>query len=87
MMPLREAVIEKTRYSRATVDEVARYLPSGYTAVGEPDGTIRITGRDHHGWTLDGYVIPRLQSGMIYAHEVEPTAESIAADGYRRFNP
>lgn len=28
-----------------------------------------IEGEDNAGWTLDGYVIPRLASGMIYATE------------------
>lgn len=51
------------------------YLPHNYqaccvdnSATGE--GYIRITGLDDSGWTLDGYVIPRLQSGLIVAKEI-----------------
>jgi hypothetical protein len=29
-----------------------------------------IEGEDNAGWTLDGYVIPRLASGLIFAKEV-----------------
>ena len=30
-----------------------------------------IGGEDSHGWTLDGYVIPRLASGMYFAKEID----------------
>lgn len=30
-----------------------------------------IAGRDQAGWTLDGYVIPRLASGMIFGREID----------------
>ena len=30
-----------------------------------------IEGRDVAGWTLDGYVIPRLASGVIWAEEID----------------
>lgn len=46
---------------------VARYLPSNYTVVGtDSDGCVVIAGEDSAGWTLDGYVLPRLASGWIY---------------------
>ena len=32
---------------------------------------IVVFGHDNAGWTLDGYVIPRLASGMIFAQEVK----------------
>jgi hypothetical protein len=43
-----------------------------------PDGVITrderliavIEGRDASGWTLDGYVLPRLASGLIFGEEV-----------------
>jgi hypothetical protein len=39
-----------------------------------------IGGYDDHGWTLDGYVIPRLASGLIGAREVsEQTAREVVA--------
>lgn len=63
----RTATISSTR---ANLETVERYLPFNYSASLAHDGSIVITGEDHHGWTLDGYVIPRLASGMIYAREV-----------------
>jgi hypothetical protein len=49
--------------------EVLAYMPSNYTA--RIDGSqIIIEGVDMAGWTLDGYVIPRLASGLITAKEV-----------------
>jgi hypothetical protein len=30
-----------------------------------------VSGADMAGWTLDGYVIPRLASGLIWAEEVD----------------
>jgi len=87
MEKLRAAVIERGRNGHPTVSQVQRYMPSNYSAVGEPDGSIRICGRDSAGWTLAGYVLPRLASGMIYATEVQPTAAEDAADAYRRWNP
>jgi hypothetical protein len=58
------------------------YLPANYHIVpgtaaissvhgGGTQLVARIEGRDRAGWTLDGYVIPRLQSGLIYAREVD----------------
>ena len=61
-------------------EHVQDYLPQGYTAKIEylPATTpltsnatrIVIRGYDIAGWTLDGYVIPRLASGLIVADEV-----------------
>lgn len=51
------------------IAEVRAYLPSNYQAE-ERDGVIYIVGTDNAGWTLDGYVIPRLASGLIWATEV-----------------
>ena len=48
---------------------VREYLPSNYTATSTEDG-ILISGHDSHGWTLDGYVIPRLASALIAVQEV-----------------
>lgn len=49
--------------------QVQAYLPDNYTAT-EHDGTVWIAGYDRLGWTLDGYVLPRLASGLIIAEEV-----------------
>jgi hypothetical protein len=62
--PIRYAVVD-----RVAPDRVAPYLPENYAASDAcPDGCCTlITGRDVAGWTLDGYVIPRLASGLIIA--------------------
>ncbi len=55
------------------LEDVQSYLPSNYSASIDPDnGQILIVGRDSHGWTLEGYVIPRLASALIPAKEVQP---------------
>jgi hypothetical protein len=51
-----------------TLDLVRCYLPSNYTA-NQVGDEIVITGTDVAGWTLDGYVIPRLGSALISAKE------------------
>lgn len=57
------------------------YLPGNYRIIhedvfGPEDGrTLRpifvIEGTDSHGWTLDGYVIPRYASGLIQCKEID----------------
>jgi hypothetical protein len=69
-----------TRYAivrgglNVTLRLVRNYLPSNYTADETPDGVIVISGVDYCGWTLDGYVLPRLGSGLIAAFESVPEA-------------
>lgn len=46
---------------------VGRYLPSNYSTIPTPHGII-VWGRDFRGWTLDGYVLPRLASGWYFPH-------------------
>jgi hypothetical protein len=62
----------KRFHGRPTADEVRPYLPANYRIRYHDDEKIIITGADDHGWTLDGYVIPRLGSGLISATEVNP---------------
>ena len=56
--------------------EVAAYLPMHYKVLNstEKDGDdcLLIAGEDVAGWTLDGYIIPRLGSGMIHCEEITP---------------
>jgi hypothetical protein len=52
-----------------SVGLVRDYLPSNYQALVVGDD-IFIEGEDSHGWTLDGYVIPRLASALISVTEV-----------------
>lgn len=52
---------------------VLQYLPGNYNAHlirFENTLVISIQGEDNHGWTLDGYVLPRLASGNIFPTEV-----------------
>jgi hypothetical protein len=57
-------------------EQLKAYMPGNYEIVGRtPIGasnTVQflIVGRDVAGWTLDGYVIPRLASGMYFATEI-----------------
>lgn len=48
---------------------IRRYLPSNYIAF-TWGKDVMIEGEDVAGWTLDGYVIPRLASGGFYASEM-----------------
>lgn len=57
-------------YGDERLDTVKRYMPSNYRAYHGTDGKIYIVGEDFAGWTLEGYVIPRLSSGLIAAKEI-----------------
>jgi hypothetical protein len=78
-MVQRVAVIRKAT-TPWPLRSVRAYLPDNYEAVEYPDGIV-VFGRDVAGWTLDGYVIPRLASGLIFADEVE---QPLAAGMYAR---
>lgn len=55
------------------VKQIEAYMPANYRVVYRgPDMAILIEGEDKAGWTLDGYVLPRLASGLIFAEEVKP---------------
>jgi hypothetical protein len=68
-------------------DNPAAYMPANYEVVysephpdrGEHSRTQWtqhvIAGRDSHGWTLDGYVLPRLASGGMYGQEIDLSHE------------
>ena len=64
----RRAVVSIKNLDQA--DTVAKYLPSNYSIAEFYDTYVVISGLDHAGRTLDGYVIPRLSSGMFRAKEV-----------------
>ena len=84
--PFRYGILTNTR--GIPLEEVRDYLPSNYKAF-QPNSTERreglwtvnspapilIIGRDKAGWTLDGYVLPRLGSALIGGREA--TAEEI----------
>ena len=62
-------------------DNVAAYMPGNYEVIySEPSResfaregwrSVVIAGEDNAGWTLDGYVLPRLASGMMTGHEID----------------
>ena len=53
------------------LERVRDYLPTNFHAhLNRWDDRITIAGKDDHGWTLTGYVIPRLASGLIVAEEI-----------------
>ena len=64
--PTRQAFV----MSDVTARQVEAYLPRNYIVFRQVTGMLVISGRDNAGWTLDGYVIPRLASGLIIAEEV-----------------
>lgn len=70
----RHAVIRG--YGHDRLETVRRYLPSNYLADSD-GGNVWIHGFDSAGWTLDGYVIPRLASGLHFAREVNSSGEEI----------
>lgn len=88
MTTKRRAVVEQV-YGRGgwrpRLEEVAAYLPGNYTVRPAPaGGHLIIEGTDSAGWTLDGYVIPRLISGLIFAREVAAEPEEA---GPKRVDP
>lgn len=64
----------------ATETEIEPYMPANYTcyaeAKSETDWGVVIVGADFAGWTLDGYVLPRLASGLHFGYET--TGSSVA---------
>jgi hypothetical protein len=75
---LRYAIVRNARDR----DQAQTYLPDNYSVIWEGQvpryegsaDTITghvIQGRDVAGWTLDGYVIPRYASGLIWAEEID----------------
>jgi hypothetical protein len=72
MATKRFAVVQNARNAA----QVWRFLPRNYEIIGpdfgeDPERPVYlIVGEDDAGWTLDGYVIPRLASGLIWATEI-----------------
>jgi hypothetical protein len=67
MTTTRHAVLKGLGHDK--LETVRRYLPANYEADSD-GGSIFIHGTDNAGWTLDGYVIPRLASGLYFAREI-----------------
>jgi hypothetical protein len=52
-------------------NRIEALLPGNYNVLHmAADGRRVIGGTDHAGWTLDGYVLPRLASGLIFGQEI-----------------
>ncbi len=77
-MNTRTAVIQTAKTldfngAEELLNRVRAYLPHNYEAslstFNNLSFKVRITGTDDHGWTMDGYVIPRLASGNMVATE------------------
>jgi len=51
-------------------EQIAEYLPPRYHVTEVKDGKTYIEGKDFLGWTLDGYIIPRLASGWFACEEI-----------------
>jgi hypothetical protein len=73
--PVRRALVARSASGRPTASEVGAYLPAAYAVTLETDETVVIEGTDRAGWTMDGYVIPRLASGMIACREITDDTE------------
>ena len=71
--PCRRAVLKADSEVAACklAKQVKNYLPANYQVVGCHGGVVTVEGHDHAGWTLDGYVLPRLASGLLWATEVQ----------------
>jgi len=72
--PLRTAEVDLVGTRGVSLGLVQDYLPTNYTAEQVGD-TVKISGYDNAGWTLDGYVIPRLRSTLVSAKET--TAQEV----------
>ncbi len=79
--PTRRATITRTtppyesahplRNIEEFLDRVRAYMPDNYkVSYNSLTKQFMITGHDVAGWTLDGYVIPRLASGLVFAEEI-----------------
>jgi hypothetical protein len=54
------------------LERVARHLPANYAALPRDDGAVSVVGVDTAGWTLEGYVLPRLASGGMHPSHLTP---------------
>ena len=87
---IRYALIKNAR----TRSEAEAYMPGNYSVIaelteadlGRERGThspvFVIAGKDERGWTLNDYVIPRCQSGLLWVDEIDlshPVMKQVAA--------
>lgn len=67
-------------YIHAPVDRVAPYLPANYRPIATTEHGTIIGGEDDAGWTLEGYVLPRLASGLIVGALITTIADYRAVE-------
>lgn len=64
-----------------TVKTVEGYLPDNYKVASciryKGKTVVMIKGEDKAGWTLDGYVLPRLATGLMFGYEITKGGEAI----------
>ena len=65
-----ELGVIRRAFVASTDKAIAAYLPHYYKVVEVKDGITIIEGQDYCGWTLEGYVIPRLASGWYFCEEL-----------------
>ncbi len=66
--------IRIARIFSTDADTIAQYLPKNYrvASTDDSDGSLStlVVGTDDHGWTLDGYVLPRLGSALLAGEDI-----------------
>lgn len=80
--PIRAALVTSPATELSTL---RNYLPGCYDAVdvarGDEPTALVIYGRDVAGWTLDGYVRPRLLSGLHGTEELDVIRGHVTVNG------
>ena len=54
------------------IERVQAALPKNYWVLFTRGDHMMVTGEDDHGWTADGYVLPRLSSNILAARLITP---------------
>jgi hypothetical protein len=63
----RGLMVELQRQTYRDCKQVAAYMPANYTVIDRGAGeNALVVGIDRAGWTMAGYIIPRLGSGLIF---------------------
>ena len=75
--------VPATEDVEVTAERVARFLPANYEVVGTEvyrnSSEVFVKGTDVAGWTADGYVIPRLATGLLVAEVYSVSRQAVTA--------
>jgi hypothetical protein len=75
--------VPATEDVEAVAVRVAQYLPANYEVVGtetyRTSSEVLVKGTDVAGWTADGYVIPRLATGLLVAEVYSLSRQAVSA--------